>query len=140
MPTASREVNTNPNTLCSRIAEIKHLSRPGNPADDVAHQALVEAGSSVFPCLIDKLSDTTPMKDPRGIPGPTDTKVGDVAYFVLVRMADISFVELLPKDVQKEYETEGVYAYHSYVSKRKNRLQLQANLREWYKKNYPKQP
>ncbi|MBK7707212.1 MAG: hypothetical protein IPJ30_16015 [Acidobacteria bacterium] len=87
--------------------------------------------------MIEKVADSTPMADPRGIPGPTDTRIGDVAYFVLSRISNLDFIELLPAYVQKEYQTEGVFAYHRYVAKRENRLQLQANLRDWYKKRRP---
>ena len=76
------------------------------------------------------------MKDPRKMPGPTDTRVGDVAYFVFVRISKIGFTELLPAEVQKEYETEGVYAFHRFVRERKNRLLLQAKLKEWYQQKY----
>jgi hypothetical protein len=126
-----------PNALCSRISEIEHLPfKDDQPIEDTAYRDLVDAGEAVLPCLIEKVSDATPMKDPRKIPGPTDTRVGDVAYFVLVRISKLDFIELLPAKVQKEYETEGVYAYHWYVSKPKNRLQLQAKLKEWYAQKY----
>jgi hypothetical protein len=124
-----------PNALCSRVSEIKHLARRVEP-DDPAHIAILDAGEAVLPCLIEKVADSTPMKDPRGIPGPTDTRVGDVAYFLIVDIGKLDFIELLPAKVQKEYETEGVYAYHWFVSKRKNRLELQAKLKEWYEKKY----
>ncbi|MDQ3132954.1 MAG: hypothetical protein M3Q99_19665 [Acidobacteriota bacterium] len=125
----------NPNALCSRVSEIKHLSSRVEP-DDPAHIAILEAGEAVLPCLIEKVADSTPMEDPRGIPGPTDTRVGDVAYFLIVDIGKLDFIELLPAEVQKEYETEGVYAYHWFVSKRKNRLELQAKLKEWYEQKY----
>jgi hypothetical protein len=127
----------NPNVLCSRVSEIKHLPfKDDEPIEDAAYKALVDAGETVLPCLIEKVADATPIKDPRKIPGPTNTQVGDVAYFVLVRISKLDFIELLPAKVQKEYETEGVYAYHWYVSKQKNRLQLQAKLKEWYAQKY----
>lgn len=126
-----------PGMLCSRVSEIKHLPfKHDAPIDDPVYRALVNAGDAVLPCLIDKVADTTPMKDPRGIPGPTDTRVGDVAYFVLVRIAKLDFLELLPAEVRKQFETEGVYGYHRLMSERRHRLQLQAKLREWHKQKY----
>ena len=135
-PVAANTPVIDPNTLCSRVSEIKHLPFPKEEPDDPAHIAILEAGEAVLPCLIEKVADSTPMKDPRTIPGPTDTRVGDVAYFLVVDIGKLDFIELLPAKVQKEYETEGVYAYHWFVSKRKNRLQLQANLKEWYEQKY----
>lgn len=126
-----------PVMLCSRVSEIKHLPfKPDLPIDDPVYQALVNAGEAVLPCLIEKVADTTPMKDPRGIPGPTDTRVGDVAYFVLVRIAKLDFLEFLPAEVRKQFETEGVYGYHRSMSERRHRLELQARLREWHKQKY----
>ena len=134
-PVAIKSPVSDPNALCSRVSEIKHLPSKVEP-DDPAHIALLAAGEAVLPCLIKKVADSTPMKDPRPMPGPTDTRVGDVAYFVFLDITKIGFTELLPAKVQKEYETEGVYAYHWFVSKRKNRLQLQAKLKEWYEQKY----
>ena len=117
-PVAVNTPAPDPKTLCSRVSEIKHLPYKDEPSDPI-HVALLEAGEAVLPCLIEKVADSTPMKDPRKIPGPTDTRVGDVAYFVFLHITRIEFTELLPVKVQKEYETEGVYAYHWFVSKRK---------------------
>lgn len=126
------------NILCDRVSEIKHLPfKDGDETEiDKTYKSLYDAGETVIPCLINKVTDTTPMKDPRNIPGPTDTRVGDVAYFVLVGISKLNFIELLPAQVQKEYETEGVYAYHQFVSNRKNRVKLQADLKKWYERNY----
>ena len=134
-PIAVKSPIADPNALCSRVSEIKSLS-DRVPPNDPAHIAILEAGEAVLPCLIKKLADSTPMEDPRGVPGPTDTRVGDVAYFLIVDIGKLDFIELLPVEVQKEYETEGYFAYHCFVSKRKNRLQLQAKLRKWYEQKY----
>jgi len=134
---ATKPTVVEPGMLCSRLSEIKHLPFKNDlPIDDPVYQALVDAGEAALPCLIEKVADATPMKDPRGIPGPTDTRVGDVAYFVLVRIAKLDFIELLPGVVQKQYETEGVYAYHEFVSEQKHRLQLQAKLKAWHEQKY----
>jgi hypothetical protein len=74
------------------------------------------------------------MRDPRCPTISTETKVADVAYFVLVGIAKIGFVELFPADVQEKYKTEGVYAYHDYIEQKGKREELQAKLREWYQK------
>jgi hypothetical protein len=134
-PIAVKSPISDLNALCSRVSEIKSLSSKV-PPNDPAHIAILEAGEAVLPCLIKKFADSTPMEDPRGVPGPTDTRVGDVAYFVIVDIGKLDFIELLPIKVQKEYETEGYFAYHWFVSKRKNRLELQTKLREWHEQKY----
>jgi len=131
-PVANNSSVLDANALCSRVSEIKQMPFKGEKVDDAAYNSIIEAGEAVLPCLIEKVADTTPMQDPRGIPGPTDTRVGDVAYFLIVEIANLDFTELLPAKVQQEFKTEGVYSYHWFVSKRKNRLQLQTKLKEWY--------
>jgi hypothetical protein len=64
----------------------------------------------------------------------TETKVGDVAYFVLVGIAKIGFAELFPADVQQKYKTQGAYAYHDYIEQTRKREELQSKLRQWYQK------
>lgn len=123
----------NAKALCNRVAEIKQLPHYDESGIDVAYDAIAQAGEAVVPCLIDKITDTKIMPDPR-CPGiSTETKVGDVAYFVLVRITKINFIELFPTDVREKYKTEGVYAYHDYIERRGNRKKLQSKLREWYR-------
>jgi len=119
--------------LCNRVPAIKVLPFKGDKGIDPAYDALILAGDSVVPCLIDKTADTTPMMDPRETPKFSGTTVGDVAYFVLVDSTSIDFIELLPPEVKKAYSDEGVYAYFRFVEKPENRLKLQEKLREWYK-------
>ena len=123
----------NAKALCNRVAEIKQLPHYDESGVDAAYDALAQAGEAVVPCLIEKITDTKIMPDPR-CPGiSTETKVGDVAYFVLVSITKINFIELFPADVQEKYKTEGVYAYHEYIERKGKRKQLQSKLREWYR-------
>jgi len=120
-------------TLCNRVSEIKEIPFKDKAGVDADYDALIEAGETVVPCLIEKVSDTTVMPDPR-CPHVTDeTRVRDVAYFVLVRITKIGFAEFLPADVQEKFKTEGVYAYHEYLEGKGKRKQLQSKLREWYR-------
>lgn len=122
------------NALCERVSEIKSLPQYNEKGVDAVYDALAEAGERVVPCLIEKVADKTIMTDPR-CPHITDkTRVGDTAYFVLVTILDIKFEQFLPSDVQEKFKTEGVYAYHDYIDKKKNRATLQTKLREWYLK------
>ena len=125
----------NAQSLCDRVSEIKVLPFKGERVDDTAYNALIEAGESALPCLMAKVTDTRQMRDPRQGPryGDVETRVGDVAYFVLVQIAKIHFVELLPVEVQENYKAEGASAYFKFVQKKRNRRWLQGKLEAWYR-------
>ena len=125
-----------PEDLCGRVAEIKSMPFKDERVNDPAYNALLDAGEQVLPCLIDKVADTTPMRDPRGIPGPTDTRVGDVAFFVFMDVAKLDFESMMPPEVKSVFKEEGVYAYHTFVSEQGNRKRFQSTLREWYRQKY----
>ena len=126
--------------LCARVAEIKSMPFKDERVDDAAYHALINVGEDVLPCLIEKVADATPMKDPRGIPGPTDTRVGDVAFFVLIDIAKLDFDSMMPPEVKIRLKEEGVYAYHKFVSQEGNRKRFQSSLREWYRQKFGRQP
>lgn len=117
--------------LCNRVREIKQLPRESGV--DAAYDALIQNGSKVIPCLIEKITDNTIIPDPRCPIISRETKVGDIAYFLLIDITKINFVELLPAEVQQKYKTEGVYAYHDFVEQKGKRKQLQSKFREWYR-------
>lgn len=121
------------NALCNRVSEIKELPYDYTEKGvDVVYDLLFDAGESVVPCLIEKIADTTIMDDPRCPRISRETKVGDVAFFVLVRITEIKFIEFFPVKVQEKYKTEGVYAYHDYIERKGKRKDLQSKLRNWY--------
>jgi hypothetical protein len=119
--------------LCNRVAEIKEITDKVESGVDATYDELKKAGKALVPCLIEKITDTTIMKDPRCPTISGETKVGDVAYFVLVQITKIGFTELLPADVQEKYKTNGVYAYHDYIECKGKRKELQSKLREWHR-------
>lgn len=121
--------------LCQRVSKIKTLPHaPGERGVDANYDKLVAAGEAIIPCLIDKITDTTITHDPRCPTISGATKIGDVAYFVLVDITKIGFAELLPEDVREKYKTTGAYAYHDYIEQKGKRIELQTKLREWYRK------
>ena len=126
--------------LCGRVAEIKSMPFKDERVDDAAYNALINAGEDVLPCLIEKVADATPMKDPRSIPGPTDTRVGDVAFFVLIDIAKLDFDLMMPPEVKSRLKEEGVYAYHKFVNEEGNRKRFQSSLREWYRQKFGTSP
>ena len=121
--------------VCNRVAKIKTLPMKGDPGIDAAYDAIVGAGDAVVPCLIQKITDVTPVRDPRCLFSERTT-VGDIAYFVLVDITKLDFAELLPADVQKKIQRNGVYAYHDYIRRKGARSQLQFKVREWYRRKH----
>lgn len=119
--------------LSNRVSEIELLPYEKQSGIDEAYDALIEGGEPVVPYLIDKITDTTIMPDPRGTHVTDQTTVGDVAYFVLIDITNLDFNEMLPDKVKQKSKTEGVYAYHEYIEKKGSRKQLQSKLREWYR-------
>ncbi len=117
--------------LCNSISEIKFLSVENETGNDETYDALIEAGESVVPCLIEKITDTTIMPDPRGTRVSKETKVGDVAYFVLIDITKLDFTEMLPDKVKEKFKVEGVYAYHDYIERKGSRKRLQERLIKW---------
>lgn len=125
-------------SLCKRVSEIKELPHKDEAVNDAPYNALVAAAEKAVPCLIGKVTDTTSMADPRSAPKFHGMRVGDVAYFVLLRITKLDFIEPLPAPVQEAYKTEGVDAYFRHIQNSKNREKLQRNLYEWYQKKYGK--
>lgn len=136
---ASTRPNTvpvqDPVALCARLGEIKVLSFHPEDAEDPVYLEFVKAGDSAVPCLIEKITDATPTPDPREAP-VEDTVIGDIAYFVLVRITALDFIEMLPDAVKADHKIEGVRAYFRYVASPQNRKELQTRLREWYRRSH----
>lgn len=127
------------NLLCNSISEIRALPFKGEKGEDPIYDALIAAGEAAIPCLIKRITDTTQMDDPRRAPKYQYTTVGDIAYFILIDITKLDFIELLPQEVQVKYKKEGVYAYFSFVEKMENRQKLQNELSKWYRKKYGKE-
>jgi len=134
-PPSSRNVAA----LCDSIKDIEILPMKDEPVPDPAYNALISAGEDAIPCLIRKITDETMMKDPRSAPKVGNVTVGDTAFFVLVRIGKIDqagFLELLPPDVRKAYDEEGVYGYFRLIDEDNNRQKLQDAATQWYEKRY----
>ena len=131
--TSSRDVVA----LCDSIKDIEMLPMKDEAVPDPAYNALISAGEEAIPCLIRKITDETRMKDPRQAPTVRFVLVGDTAFFLLVRVANIDFVELMPPDVRKVYEgDQGIYGYFKYINENNNRKKLQDAAAKWYEKKY----
>ncbi|MCA1565770.1 MAG: hypothetical protein LC803_09060 [Acidobacteria bacterium] len=122
---------------CDRITEIKMLPFKDEPVNDPVYNELTATGEKAIPCLIEKVTDTTPMADPRMSPMRySDLRVGDVALFVLGDVAGLDFYKFLPAQVQEKVPVDGVYAYFEYVEKPEHREEIQNALKKWYRQKY----
>jgi hypothetical protein len=119
-------------TICNRIPDIKLLPFHSERGRDATYDAFMDAGELAVPCLIQKITDTTRVPDPRETLKSPDTTIGDVAYFLIIEITKRDFAEFLPPDVQKQYKDQGVFAYYKYVQKIKNRERLQSRLNDWW--------
>lgn len=120
--------------LCEHVLKIRKMPFKDESVDDPSYNALVNAGRAAIPCLIPMITDTRRMRDPRQSYTYGDIRAGDVAYFMLMRITHTDFRELLPLGVQKNYKTQGIYAYFEYVEQYRNRVRLRRRLQKWYQR------
>jgi len=118
--------------LCEKIQEIKILPFKGEPVEDEVYNEMIEAGDSIVPCLIDKMTDTTLMADPRQSVHFGGTRVGDVAFWVILRITGEDLRCFLPEDVRAKWKDQGIYAYFGFIKDPKNRKVLQENVRQLF--------
>jgi len=121
-------------SICDEIIEIQSIPMKGEGGDDVFLK-LMEAGELAIPCLIDRITDTTPVPDPRMAPTFHGTVVGDIAVFMLARITERSFADFLPQEAADAYQVEGIYGYFRYVSDPTHRQAVQEQWRGWWKEN-----
>jgi len=119
---------------CDRLNEIKELPFKNEAVQDEVYNSLVMLREKAIPCLIDKLTDTTPMKDPRKVPPCERFAVGDAAHCVLTDITKVPFEEFLPTAVKERYLEIGADAYFEYVQRPENRVQLQKRWGAWFQK------
>lgn len=138
-PESVVSISEDPQTLCNRLHEVKRIPySPGQLADDPVYDGLYKQGMAAVPCLVEKITDTTPMSDPG--PGPASTpdyRVGDAAVFILLMITKTEWQPetMLSPEYAKRWKSDGIYVYYSYVEKLENRKKLQAWWRSWIKKN-----
>lgn len=143
-PTVDPELlKAQPAELCDRLAEIKKLPYRDPSDTDAIYEALIAKGEQAYPCLVERITDSKKMPDPREAPVWQHYAVGDTAVFILVRsvsgdndsLEEKLLLEMLPKKYREEWKTNGVYAYFNYVSEHKNRKELQRWWKNWLNKN-----
>ena len=125
--------------ICDRVSHIKTIPYRDEVGRDADYDALIAAGQTAVPCLIQRVADTRPMRDPReGDPGYAGItyRVGDTAFFVVGTIMKIDYPKILPASYQREWDASGIYAYFKYVRHSGNRVRLQRRLRIWYRNTY----
>ena len=131
-PKSSRGIDS----ICWRLKELKTIPYDYEKvAVDPIYDGLRDQGDKVIPCLVDQITDTTIMPDPRqGDPQIEDFRVGDAAVFMLLIISKENHPEkMLPPHYAKRWETEGIYSYFAYVEKPANRERLRAWWNDWIK-------
>ena len=127
--------------LCDRLISIDTLPIRDPTITDPIYESLIAKGDDAIPCLIEKITDTTPVPDPRySVPHWQHYKVGDTAVLALLKIASrdssewekLMIASLSPK-YAAEWESNGIYAYFNYVSEPKNRKALQGWWKKWLK-------
>lgn len=127
--------------LCNKLNAVKLIPySPKEVADDPIYNGLYEKGVEAIPCLIDKITDTNLMEDPRTAPHINDFRVGDAAVFILLMITEEKWQPetMLSPEYAKLWKTEGVYAYFDYVENPANRKKLQLWWKNWMKENLNK--
>jgi hypothetical protein len=120
-----------PQPYCARISEIQILPSKHERVKDEVYNALRHFGASALPCLIAKVTDESPMPDPRQSMKIDSVAVGDVAVFLVWDLGHVPEQEIVPPALRKDYATRGVNAYFAYVEDPGHRKEMQRYLRSW---------
>ncbi len=122
------------------IPTIQGLHVPGKTAvpadhpsvDDDAYDTLTSLGPYSLPCLVDELTDSRWMPDPRTEPLEGDPVVGDVAYMILM---DKGVRDVLPELAHRKPDEIRMYEYFLWPSVGDHRQRLQNVVRAWLLKH-----
>jgi hypothetical protein len=132
-----------PQYLCDHLVELKHM--PWDHHDfsgDAVYDALKRNGHNSMPCLVDKITDRHPAKNPTGAPfwAGLTYRVGDTAVLMLMDINDMYWPKgMLAKKYEDMFESEGVFSYYFYVDEVPDaREKLQSWWSKWLKTCKPK--
>jgi hypothetical protein len=122
---------------CDHVAQIREIPvKQGLLVSDPHYNALKSDPKWAKDCLLDLVTDETPMTDPRlNHPSKVDGfVVGDLAFFLLSDFGLVSFDAIMAM-AKVDLSQLGVLDYFEWVKKPGNRSKLQALCREWIEKN-----
>src|SRR5215510_3465446 len=121
--------------ICRQLPNSAAFPGKGPLIGDDVHDTLVLLGNFALPCLIDRITDTTWMPDPRSDPLWGDFRAGDAAFFILCA-AGVDFNSVaVPLLNPKDWKGIGVFAYFDWINKGNHRQRLQAAVRRWTEQN-----
>ncbi|TVZ39055.1 hypothetical protein P886_3442 [Alteromonadaceae bacterium 2753L.S.0a.02] len=116
--------------LCVDLKAIRTIPLKNEKVDDTPYYEILRSGNDALPCLIENVTNIERTPDPRKAPKVDNFVIGDLAYFMIVRITGMEFTMPFPKEVKLEYEELGVYAYFKYVQDTNNRKQLYERLKK----------
>lgn len=119
--------------ICADLGKIGEVPLKTDwPIEDKYYISLRAQSTNAKHCLIEQITNETPMKDPRSEPTKVEGfVVGDLAFFLLADFGFVDFNEVLPDDVQAKLPDRGVLAYFNWVKASGNRQALQDRCRQW---------
>lgn len=121
------------NGPCAAISSIRTLPFKGESIADDSYNEIMRYGVSAVDCLIDSITDTSPMRDPRKTPQYLGYAVGDASLMVLADLLRVRLEVLLPEQVAAGFPLHGVDAYFDFVrDTRDGRAQIQSYVRHWW--------
>ena len=99
-----------------------------SPVEDDTYDALIQLGPYSVPCLVNRLTDTRWMPDPRSEPLLGAPVVGDVAYMIL---GDKGVPDVLPRLAHKKPNELRMDDYFLWPSVGDHRKRLEKAVRDW---------
>jgi len=100
---------------CPRVDAVKTMPFRDERGVDAAYDKLRFEGACEGG-LLDALSDSRKMADPRQAPPYGGFAVADAALFILLQRRSIDVEQVLPDEVAARVKDRGVYAYFEYVA------------------------
>lgn len=114
---------------CPSVESIKTMPFRDERGVDGAYDRL-RFDDSCEEMLISALSSTQKMADPRQMPPDERFVVADAALFVLLERRGIEVEAVVPEEVSKRMESQGIYAYFDYVASPAGRDRVTSKVRQ----------
>jgi len=125
------------NVCDEHLAQIKMIPFEGNAGVDLHYDALKSGGAEAVACLIANVTNTLREPNPRPVPSLGDTRIGDVAVYLLSDITGVDTVKFLPRKYQDLNAEMGALVVDKYLHDRfSNRRFLQRKLGQWYRTTY----
>lgn len=124
--------------LCNNLHQIKNVPYdPSKKANDPVYDGLRAKGRAALPCLIEKITDTTPMPDPGSAPAIWNFRVGDLTVFIILDITGENWQprSMFPPEYARKWKANGVYTFKEYMNNPANRVKMQGWWKRWLKKH-----